>query len=393
MKQLLPALFLLFFTLTAGAQSITNVQARQAGKVAVISYDLNGPATESYQISLYMSKDNGNTWLGPLKTVRGNVGSGIKPGNGKKITWEVLADYEYITGNVRFKVKAKGNALVPPKPIANTAIEPEMVFVQGGTFIMGSPKDAHDIRNNEKPCHEVQVSSFYMGKYEVTYGEFKTFVAETGYRTDADEDGGSYIWNMNNSDIWNYSRTGWQKKAGVNWKYDAQGQIRDIDKKRHPVIHVSWNDAQAYISWLNQKTGKNYRLPTEAEWEYAARGGVKSQGYLYSGSNSIGRVAWYTENSGEKTHPVGQKQANELGIFDMAGNVWEWCQDWYDAAYYAGRPELDVNPQGPSSGQYRVIRGGSWTDSPYDCRVANRLTNTPDYRNSGLGFRLALPSR
>jgi formylglycine-generating enzyme required for sulfatase activity len=383
MKQLLPALFLLFFTLTAGAQSITNVQARQAGKVAVISYDLNGPATESYQISLYMSKDNGNTWLGPLKTVRGDVGLGIKPGNGKKITWEALADYEYITGNVRFKVKAKGNALIPPKPISTTAIEPEMVFVQGGTFIMGSPKDAPDAGNNEKPRHEVQVSSFYMSKYEVTFGEFKTFVAETGYLTDAEKGDGSFIW----------TGSEWKYKAGVNWRHDVAGVPRDIDEKRHPVIHVSWNDAQAYIRWLNQKTGKNYRLPTEAEWEYAARGGAKSQGYLYSGSNDLNSVAWYDKNSGSKTHPVGQKQANELGIFDMTGNVWEWCQDWYDAAYYAGRPKLDVNPQGPSTGQYRVNRGRCWNFTPVICRLADRYWNTPNARNLLLGFRLCLPSR
>jgi formylglycine-generating enzyme required for sulfatase activity len=270
-----------------------------------------------------------------------------------------------------------------PRPQPSTAIEPDLVFVQGDTFTMGSKTEDPNASVNEKPCHQVQVSSFYMSKYELTYDEFKTFVNETGYQTDADKDGGSYIWDGSK----------WEKKAGVNWRHDAQGQPRDLDEKRHPVIHVSWNDAQAYIKWLNGKTGKNYRLPTEAEWEYAAKGGAKSPGYLYSGSNTIALVAWYNENSSNRTHPVGEKQANELGLYDMTGNVWEWCQDWYDAAYYAGRPDLDINPQGGSPAQYRVGRGGGWNFNPAYCRVANRGRSTPDYRSDNLGFRLVLPSR
>lgn len=152
--------------------------------------------------------------------------------------------------------------------------------------------------------------------------------------------------------------------------------------------NVSWNDVQEFIRKLNQKTGKNYRLPTEAEWEYAARGGVETlhaTSQQYSGSNNLDEVAWYTSNSGSKTHPVGQKKPNALGIYDMSGNVWLWCSDWY-GNYSSGS---QTNPQGSSPGHYRVLRGGGWFFDPQRCRVADRNSGTPGYRISGLGFRLS----
>jgi formylglycine-generating enzyme required for sulfatase activity len=154
-----------------------------------------------------------------------------------------------------------------------------------------------------------------------------------------------------------------------------------------PVENVSWNDIEEFIRKLNQLTGKSYRLPTEAEWEYAARGGNKSRGFTYSGGNDLGSVGWYDGNSGSKTHPVGQKAANELGIYDMTGNVWEWCSDWY-GSYTSS---FQRNPGGPSSGQNRVLRGGSWFGNSRGCRVSHRSNHDPDYRiNYGLGFRLVL---
>jgi formylglycine-generating enzyme required for sulfatase activity len=381
------ALFLFLGARFTQAQTISNVKATQQGREVLIAYDILGAvSTEKFTVQVFVGTDQG--WQGPLKAVKGNAGPNVPGGCCKKITWMALDEYQAFSGNYSFKVVAEPATRKEeekPRPKSTTAIEPELVFVQGGNFYMGSKKDAPDAGYYEKPRHEVQVSSFYMSKYEVTYGEFKTFVNETGYQTDADKDGGSYIWNVTTKE--------WETKAGVNWKYDAQGQPRDIDEKRHPVIHVSWNDAQAYMNWLNSKTGKSYRLPTEAEWEFAARGGTKSQGYLYSGSNSINLVAWYNENSGNGTHPVGEKQANELGIFDMTGNVWEWCQDWYDASYYAGRPDLDVNPPGGSPAQFRVNRGGGWYFTPDYCRVAYRSNHSPDGRSGNLGFRLVLPSR
>lgn len=152
-----------------------------------------------------------------------------------------------------------------------------------------------------------------------------------------------------------------------------------------PVEQVSWDDCQVFIQKLNQLTGKQFRLPTESEWEYAARGGRKSRGYKYAGDNDIGLVAWYEDNSGNETHPVATKQANELGVYDMSGNVEEWCSDGYDG--YQSSSQSD--PQGPSSGSDRVGRGGSFFFDARYCRVSNREYYTPDFRTFDLGLRLS----
>ena len=219
-----------------------------------------------------------------------------------------------------------------------------MIGVEGGTFQMGATSEqGSDADSDEKPVHQVQLSSFSIGQTEVT-------------------------------------QELWEAVMGANpsnWK-----------GLKLPVEKVSWNDCQTFITKLNQITGQQFRLPTEAEWEFAARGGTKSKGYKYSGSDTIGDVAWYTDNS-SKTHEVATKQANELGIYDMSGNVWEWCQDWYDSSYYSS--SVINNPTGPTtSSSYRVLRGGSWFDSAADCRVANRVRYAPTGADSRLGLRLAL---
>ena len=155
---------------------------------------------------------------------------------------------------------------------------------------------------------------------------------------------------------------------------------------RRPVEKVSWEDCQTFITKLNQLTGRSFRLPTEAEWEYAARGGNRSNSYKYAGGSSIGDVAWYYDNIGNQTHDVGGKRANELGLYDMAGNVWEWCQDWY-GSYSSGS---QTNPRGASSGSGRVSRGGSWFSYAGSCRVSGRSSLTPTIRDFILGLRLAL---
>ena len=252
----------------------------------------------------------------------------------------------------------------------------EMVYVEGGTFKMGSEEGDSD----EKPIHEVSVNNYYIGMYEVTVAQFKRFIDATSYQTDAEKDGDSYIWNGSE----------WEKKAGINWEYDTQGNRRPESEYQHPVIHVSWNDCKAFCNWLSKETGEDYRLPTEAEWEYVARGGNKSKGYNYSGSNSLDELAWYNGNSGSKTHSVGDKESNELGIYDISGNVWEWCSDWYGADYYGKSPK--ENPQGPENGEYRVVRGGSWGNSDNSCRVAGRNSVNPNSRVNDLGFRLVRDS-
>ncbi len=157
---------------------------------------------------------------------------------------------------------------------------------------------------------------------------------------------------------------------------------------KNSILNVSWNDAIKYCKWLSKKLGKNITLPTEAQWEFAARGGNKSRGYKYSGSNSLDAVAWHDGNSNNKTHNVAQKKANELGLYDISGNVWgEWCLDWYNSDYYSNSPNR--NPQGPSSGNRKVLRGGSWYDgASYYCRVAYRNYGSPDYRDYDFGFRV-----
>ncbi len=245
----------------------------------------------------------------------------------------------------------------------------DLVYITGGTFIMGDVAGIGDA--NEKPTHAVTLNSFYMSKYELTIIEFKAFIDAANYQTDAQKEGWSYVW----------TGSTWEKKNGVNWRYDANGNTRSSAEYNHPVIHVSWNDAAAYCNWLSQKTGKTYRLPTEAEWEYAAKGGNKSNGYQYAGSNSVSDVAWYDVNSGDITHAVGGKRANELGLYDMSGNVSEWCY-WY-GDYSSGS---QTYPQGQGKGW--GTRGGSWSYGANYCRVSNREDYMPDRYNNVLGFRL-----
>ena len=241
-----------------------------------------------------------------------------------------------------------------------------MVFVQGGTYQMGS----NDGESDEKPVHEVYVDDFYIGKYEVTVAEFKEFIDTTSYKTDAEKKGKSWIYDES-----------WKEKNGVTWKCDVKGNIRSKSDYNHPVIHVSWNDAKAYCEW------KGRRLPTEAEWEFASHGGNESRGYKYSGSNSIYEVAWFSGNSGNKMHKVGIKKANELGIYDMTGNVWEWCNDWYSKKYY--KDSMKENPQGPNRGKYRILRGGSWCSKDNRCLSTERNDDNPVNSYSHKGFRLA----
>ena len=215
-----------------------------------------------------------------------------------------------------------------------------MMPVESGTFTMGATSEQQDPSDFEKPTHRVTLSSYYIGKYEVTQDLWKAVMGSNPSK----------------------------------WKGDNL-----------PVECVSWYDCQEFIKKLNTMTGKKFRLPTEAEWEYAARGGNRSRGYQYSGSNNLNDVAWYDDNSGRWTHPVGTKAPNELGIYDMSGNVLEWCQDWFD--WYSSNAK--TNPTGPRSGSGRVTRGGCWIDAE-ECRVTCRYLYTPGSKSNYFGLRLAL---
>lgn len=246
----------------------------------------------------------------------------------------------------------------------------EFVLVPEGRFIMGSPPAELGRNPNEGPQHEVQITkSFYMGKYEVKVSEFREFAKATGYKTDAETKGGAWILKMDK----------WEKKAGVYWDNPVFSQ-----KETHPVTSVSWNDATEYAKWLSKKTGHSYRLPTEAEWEYAGRAGSKSAYSFGPDASELGKYAWYFDNSGSKTHPVGQKKPNAWGLYDMQGNVLEWCQDWY--GIYA--PGFVVDPIGPTSGLTRVSRGGGWGTGTKDTRCAMRRSGPPSNPSDRVGFRL-----
>jgi formylglycine-generating enzyme required for sulfatase activity len=245
-----------------------------------------------------------------------------------------------------------------------------MVFVKGGCFQMGDSFGDGD--SDEKPVHEVCVDDFYIGKYEVTVGEFKEFINATGYNTEAERGDGCYYW------------TGleWAKDSSKNWR--SPGFLQDDS---HPVCCITWNDAVAYTEWLSGKRGSKYRLPTEAEWEYAARSGGKNEKWAGTNSESeLGEYAWHDRNSGGKTHPVKQKRPNGIGLYDMSGNVWEWCSDWYKERYYGESPK--DNPRGPNRGVYRARRGGSWVNKQESVRVFGRHDHPMRNKYSALGFRL-----
>ena len=256
----------------------------------------------------------------------------------------MLEDANYGVQTTQTQTSGSTTSAFADKTITVNGVSFKMIAVKGGTFTMGATSEqGSDVEDDETPTHRVTLSDYYIGETEVTQALWEAVMGSNP----------------------------------SNWK-----------GSNLPVENVSWEDCQEFISRLNSLTGKNFSLPTEAEWEYASRGGNKSQGYKYSGSNVIDRVAWYKGNSGWKTHPVKQKLSNELGIYDMTGNVWEWCMDWY-GSYSSGS---QTNPSGPSTGSSRVLHGGNWGSDARDSRVSNRNYNNPDRRYSHNGLRLCSSS-
>ncbi|MEK7306171.1 MAG: formylglycine-generating enzyme family protein [Nitrospirota bacterium] len=272
------------------------------------------------------------------------------------------------------------------KPIWASDIE-GMVFVKGGCYDMGDTFGDGD--PDEKPVHNVCVDDFYMGKYEVTVVEFRKFIQETGYRTEAERGDGCFYFDGKKA----------SKDKSISWRNPGFSQT-----EKHPVVCVSWNDAIEYTNWKSKKAGMNFRLPTEAEWEYAARSGGKNYKYSWGNGSPSGNIAdetakrqfsnfkiWSGYDDGYVyTAPVGSFKANDLGLYDMTGNAWEWLSDWYGEDYYKQSPKN--NPKGPPDGKYILLRGGSWGDDPRYLRAANRSGVEPGGRYVNLGFRLALSS-
>lgn len=334
---------------TVQAQKISNIRSTLEPSCGyyTITFDLEGRADDQYQLKLV-------PYLGSKEIAEPKFATGAglltptSAGKGLQVFWNPVLEGTG-TGNWQFRISA---ALIP------------MIFVEGGSFMMGS----NDGESNEKPVHQVKVSSFLIGKYEVTQKEWAEVMGSNPSN-----------WKGDNLPV-----------EQVSW-YQAVDYCNKRSRKEglQPCYSISGNTAPAY--WSQGKvdcdwSANGYRLPTEAEWEYAARGGNKSKGYKYSGSNDIGSVAWYGSNSGSKTQIVGTKQPNELGIHDMSGNVWEWCWDWYDSGYYGKSQSSD--PIGAGSGSFRVLRGGSWFYYGSYCRVAFRCNNysvSYDY----YGFRVS----
>jgi len=270
----------------------------------------------------------------------------------------------YLAAGLGWSVELQQKQQQVAQPTVSSAPVPQqvntpqnMVYVEGGTFLMGSERDYW-----QKPVHEVTVSSFYMGKYEVTQKEYQA------------------VMGSNPSDFRGNNRP----VHKVSW-YDAVEYCNRLSKKEGLTPCYSGSGDDITCNW----NANGYRLPTEAEWEYAARGGINKDDYIHSGSNDIYKVAWYLINS-RKTHYVGKKKANSLGIYDMSGNVYEWCWDWYDEAYYSKSPRN--NPTGAASGSIRVCRGGSWISSLGDCTVSFRFYYDPFSRYCNLGFRVVRAS-
>ncbi len=340
-KKLLVVFFLWFMLfpilpMALYSQTVSNVTAQQVDKTIHVSYDLDMQA----EISLHLSIDGGKTYA-ELHKLSGDVGKNVAEGH-KTIVWDVLAERESLVGDdVLFLVKAEqGKNLY----FSVNGITFKMIYVDGGNFIMGcTPEQGKDCLDDEKPSHPMNLNDFYIGETEVTQA---LWVAVMG--TEPTYNGG------------------WENKYGRGSDY--------------PAYRISWNNCQDFLKKLNQLTGKTFRLPFEAEWEYAARGGSCSKHFKYSGGNRIKEIAWYNYNC-NSTHLVKTKLPNEIGIYDMSGNVWEWCNE----CFYSYS-----DPVGSTNNSQRVIRGGGWYNEAWFNRISYRGYLVPNDCNYNLGFRLAL---
>lgn len=341
MRKLVLIALLLECYVLCNAQTVSNVTAYQQGKNIVIEYDLS---TES-QVGVSVSLNNGS--YTSMNGVNGDVNKKVSPGH-KQIIWDVLSQYDkFYFDNVRFKVEGSSDFI-------ETAfgINMKMIWVEGGSFLMGCTSEQGQCDDDEKNVRRVTVDGFYIGMLEVTQSQWEKVMGTSVYQQ--------------------------RNKANSQWPMRGVGPD-------YPIYYVSWEEATEFCRLLSNKTGRTYTLPTEAQWEYAARGGKKADGTKYAGSNVVDAVAWYTDKSGVTTHVCGSKRATPLGIYDMSGNVWEWCKDWYESSYVS----YDTNnPTGPSSGSYRVFRGGSWGGNASNCRVATRSRSAPSNRFNTLGFRV-----
>ena len=339
MKRLSAILFLLVCSYALWAQKVTDVSFVLKGDTLTISYSLDKPADICVRVAI----DNGR-YTEPLKGMTGAVGKGVKAGEGLTITAVNLPEIRGVEPEaLSFMVEVDDGALLVY--VGDRYFR--MMPVEGGSFTMGCthPRGEKNTYADELPIHRVTLNGYYIGQFEVTQGLWASVMGENPSK-----------WTGNDS---------------------------------LPVEQVSWNDVQIFIARLSQTTGYRFRLPTEAEWEFAARGGVRGHNTVYPGTQSQPwEVCWFGTNSGGHSHPVGCLKPNELGLYDMGGNVMEWCSDWMDA--YTAQPQNC--PQGPKEGENRILRGGCFNSPTWGCSVFERSWYLPDFGYSFYGFRLVLDS-
>jgi formylglycine-generating enzyme len=366
---------LMILASAASAAEIQRFSLEQDGQQRIIHYDLVGEEREASVVLTVVVQ--GKHYADKDLHLSGDIGI-VRTGKDKSICWSVLQDFPNGTGG-----PVETRLSVAWAVFKDRKTDMEFVTMKGGCFQAGDLFG--DGSANEKPLHEVCVSDFAIGRYEVKVREFRQFVNDTDYRTEAERKDGCYSW----------CEKGWKKDRSKNWSNPGFEQEDD-----HPVVCVSWNDAAKFAAWLSRKSGRTYRLPTEAEWEYAARSLGKEVKYAWGNGGPVGNIAdefskrqcpllatWPGYDDGYVyTAPVGKYQPNDAGLYDMAGNVSEWCQDWYDVHYYTDSPRKD--PHGPFDGQYKALRGGSWSSAPDRQRIASRMGNEPHKGYANLGFRL-----
>ena len=329
--------------LCASAQKVSNVSFTRVGKEVTITYSLDKAA----DIRVAVSVDSAQTWSDWIENLAGDYGKDVQPGKEKQILAYDLPMLRDIPDTFNYMIVFNVAVHDGSVDIKLGDIRIPMMPIEGGTFTMGCTRPNGTKHNYEveRPLHQVTVGDFYMCKYEVT----------------------QQLWEA-------VMHTNPSLRRGSS---------------QLPVEQVSWNDVQIFIARLSQMTGYRFRLPTEAEWEYAARGGKRSHGYVFPGADGDpGSVAWYGMNAGNVTHPVGQLKPNELGLYDMAGNVWEWCSDWFGD--YPSAPQ--DNPVGPKHGDHRILRGGCMNSPSWGCSVSDRSWYQPDKGYGFYGFRLVLDS-
>lgn len=420
--------------------NVTAAQRADVTRMVEIPYDLIDADGDACTVSVQASSDGGATWTVPITALSGAVGAGVTPGAGKLIVWDCRADLPRQTATLKVRVCAD-DGHTPPVP-------PGMVLIPAGEFQMGDP--FNEGYSDERPVHAVNLDAFYMGRTEVTNQQYADALNWAYAQGNLITVAGGVVYKYNTGTSYPYCDTTTSSSySRITWNGSVFGVVSG--KADHPMVGVSWYGSAAYCNWRSAMEGKplcydlstwscdfakaGYRLPTEAEWEKAARGGAAGRRFPWSDADTIqhARANYYSFSSYAYdtsptrgyhplwgvgaypyTSPVGffdgslrykadwgwpggatsyqtADGANGYGLHDMAGNVWEWCNDWYGSSYYGSSPYS--NPRGPTSGSYRVFRGGSWDYVANLARCAGRYNGTPDYRyNYYLGFRLALDS-